>query len=459
MIHVTFKKTKSILALSCILLITSMLQSAPFVYVANLGTPPYLPYTVSVIDAATNEVIKTIDFGNNSFTFTDLDGGPAPFQIANNGKTVYISCIDLDTLTATVQLIDVASNELLSPIVLGANTRALSLATSPDENYVYLIYYYTNSGSFFLGKINTATNILESSIPIPGGVYMAIAPNGLTAYLIHTDSIEVVDLANETFAGTIYAGYDGAIFPVVSPDSAYLYISRINDPKEILQYDLSNRLIPNFIQSISYAPLGTEFRPLGLAITADGKTLYFTNIMADNYLVASFDISNPLTPVPGGYTADMYSIDTPIFLALTPDQQSLYATDRGSNHTSVYNITSPLNPTLRSSISVGVAPGPITIASSSSAPTNVSGCKTKNVFLLQTDYINKLTWSAPVSGSPAAYNIYRDAALTQLAGSSTSLEFYDHGRNPNEIYTYYITAVDSSGNQSSAASVTVTSSC
>ena len=97
------------------------------------------------------------------------------------------------------------------------------------------------------------------------------------------------------------------------------------------------------------------------------------------------------------------------------------------------------------------------------APATVSGCKTQNRFLLQTDFINNVTWTAPTSGtSPASYNIYRDPALTQwvaTVSASGPLQYYDHDRQPNQIYSYYIVSVDSNGNTSTANSVTVTSPC
>jgi hypothetical protein len=85
------------------------------------------------------------------------------------------------------------------------------------------------------------------------------------------------------------------------------------------------------------------------------------------------------------------------------------------------------------------------------------------VFLLQTDYINNITWTAPTTGTtPAAYAIYRDATLTQLVSivpANGPLQYYDHDRNPNVTYTYYIVSVDANGNQSAPVSVTVTQNC
>ncbi len=96
-------------------------------------------------------------------------------------------------------------------------------------------------------------------------------------------------------------------------------------------------------------------------------------------------------------------------------------------------------------------------------PDSVQGCKIQNVFLLQTDFINKITWTTPAYGdAPIAYNIYRDEALTELIATipaNDPLQYYDHNRQPNVVYSYYIVSVDAYGNISTAISVTVTQCC
>jgi hypothetical protein len=96
-------------------------------------------------------------------------------------------------------------------------------------------------------------------------------------------------------------------------------------------------------------------------------------------------------------------------------------------------------------------------------PDSVSGCKAKNIFLLQIDLINNITWTAPTTGdAPVQYQIYRDEELTELVATVPAngpLQYYDHSRQPNVIYSYYIVSVDANGNVSTANSVTVTQAC
>jgi YVTN family beta-propeller protein len=437
------------IALFILILGIHIVHCSPFVYVANHGSN-----NVSVIDAATNGVIKTIDLGSNQ----PAQGGQ--IAITPDGKTVYVPCYD--GTTGTVQRIDVASNTLLTPITIGSGEIPNSIAITPNGLYGYVTY---NVGGYgFVARINIAANAVDNTISgFATATLITITPNGLTAYVnVGSATFVPMNLMNDmpNFPGVVS---NTLIFQTIaSPDNHYLYVCERDSsgyPGAISQFNISNPLSPVLLQSISVPSL-TPFAPFGLAITTDGNTLYFAS--GDTTpAIGAIDISNPASPVVDTIIQTA-SGTWPFAIALTPDQKSLYVTSYTTDQTFAFNVSSALNPTFNTAITVGTQPFGIVVAPSNSAPTNVSGCKTKNVFLFQTDYINKLTWSTPANGTPAAYNIYRDAALTDLAGTvsaSDPLQFYDHNRNPSVIYSYYITSVDGSGNESDAASMTVTSSC
>ena len=88
----------------------------------------------------------------------------------------------------------------------------------------------------------------------------------------------------------------------------------------------------------------------------------------------------------------------------------------------------------------------------------VTGNPHKKDGSMQTDLINLITWSSSTTGTPVTYNLYRDPALTYLIGTipaTSPLQFYDHNRWPNVMYSYYIIAIDSDGNQSPVSSVSI----
>ncbi len=89
-------------------------------------------------------------------------------------------------------------------------------------------------------------------------------------------------------------------------------------------------------------------------------------------------------------------------------------------------------------------------------PTNVHGFQRVNTFATQKEYINILTWNAPLQGTPiVAYRIYRDKHLIAVISSDEYLHFKDHNRKKGKTYTYYIVSVDQFGNLSAPAIVII----
>ncbi len=92
-------------------------------------------------------------------------------------------------------------------------------------------------------------------------------------------------------------------------------------------------------------------------------------------------------------------------------------------------------------------------------PTDLRARQVANKFATQTDLINIITWDRPIAGpTPAAYYIYRNASLHQLAAiipAGHKLKFKDHNRKPHETYSYFIVAVDASGAQSPPVGITI----
>jgi YVTN family beta-propeller protein len=435
------------LTLCALLLSVHALYAAPFVYVADTGNS-----SVSVIDAATNAAPNTIVIPG-----TNVQNGIA---ISPDGSIAYVPCYNG---TATLQRIGTAANTLLSQITLGSATSTNFVAITPDGKFAYVT---TGTDNHVL-KVDLTTNMLVG--PVTGTfsnpAQIVIAPDGRTAYVLNSgDGAAIpIDLSNNTAQAPIVS-LTMATGLAVSPDSNYLYISDFTQTF-IQQYNIagSNNITPVLLNSIPNPYISTTFNPQALVITRNGNTLYVVNNSGIGNGIGTIDISTPLSPTP--LSTHLYLSEAPFAMAITPDNKTLYATLNIANQTIAVDISSPLTLTLKNTISTPTGPAGLAIAIAPMnllPPASVSGCKTRNVFLLQTDYINKITWSAPANSSPSSYNIYRDAALTELVATvpaSGTLQYYDHNRNSNVIYTYYITAVDSSGDQSTPANVTVTRSC
>ncbi|HSX12152.1 MAG TPA: hypothetical protein VLF61_01525, partial [Rhabdochlamydiaceae bacterium] len=86
------------------------------------------------------------------------------------------------------------------------------------------------------------------------------------------------------------------------------------------------------------------------------------------------------------------------------------------------------------------------------------GSQVNNRFLTQSDLVNVLLWEPPNHFTPVTYTIFRNAALTDIAGvvPASTLSFVDHNRRKKQFYTYYLVATNAQGNTMNLGSITVT---
>jgi hypothetical protein len=89
------------------------------------------------------------------------------------------------------------------------------------------------------------------------------------------------------------------------------------------------------------------------------------------------------------------------------------------------------------------------------SPRNLQGSQVKNKFLLQTDLVNILNWGASSDSSVVNYFVFRNGVQIGTVSSSASLTYEDHNRQKGVSYTYAVTAVNGSGNQSAPLTVTI----
>jgi YVTN family beta-propeller protein len=335
-------------------------------------------------------------------------------------------------------------------------------------NYPNDIAYTTDSNSVYItagdGNVYSVTDITSSQTiatatsAIPGPVPIAIGntPNGQTAYIGSVaagNGVYYMPVPANTPVTQILATVDPNISIhaiAIAPNgrTAYAVALNVNTNDGILYViDTASNMVTDS------STIATNSYPSGIVISPDGNYLYITDRdNGDVIVIPTNNLSNITT----------FTSSDPLALAITPDSKELYVTD-GNANVSPYRV--PAGTPVTSLIPLGGFAQQFSIVISPLSllpPSSISGCKTKNVFLLQTDYINNITWTAPTSGSPAAYAIYRDATLTQLVSivpANGPLQYYDHDRNPNVTDSYYIVSVDANGNQSAPVSVTVTQNC
>lgn len=436
-----------------------------------------------------NIVVATIDVGENPAGIAITPDSLFAYVANNNNDSIpggdTVSVLNLTTNTVEQTIGDASFNEPYTVTINASGTKA----------------YVTNSNSTTVTIIDLATNTVTGTIDgFDGPSGLVITPDGSFAYVNnyggpdgvgsgHGTTVRLVNLDTNTIIGMpLTVGLAPAAL-AITPDGAFVYVINYVDGN-LGTGTIS--IIQTSDNSVQLDAIIGFSGPFAIAITPDGKYAYVTNFGSNNFTpvgttVSAVDITS------NTIIATILVGIQPAGLAITPDGTLAYA----SNYSTLYNgpgftdltaaqgtvdiIDIQSNTTIAPIIGVGLSPAAIAISPSgrfayvsnySSNTVSVialpsfrivaKGCKTKNEFLTQTDLINKLTWTVSGTALPVYYSIYRNAALTDLAGTVQAAEpfvFLDHNREPKVTYAYYIIGTNAFGMTSDPVKVTVSQNC
>lgn len=299
-------------------------------YVTNL-----LDNTVSVVNTATYDIVKTIKVGSS----------PRSIAISPDGATAYVTNTGSDTLSIinvadntvsatvpvgkgpqsvvvtpdnaklyivngkanTVSVFDAATRQIVTNVNVGKEPQEVAL--TPDGNFAYVSNYADNTVSV----INTGTNAVVTTISDkigegPSGV--AVSPDGKQAYVINFDgdSISIVDTAQNTVIGEpIKVGFS-PIRVAFDPDGRRAYISSVLN-FSVVAFDTETK------KQINAIPTFTE--PDGLVVSAKGKRV-FVAVFGRNGNERLVDVISTLT---NSRIGSVEVGDGPFAVALTPLKQ------------------------------------------------------------------------------------------------------------------------------------------
>ena len=132
---------------------------------------------LSVLDTASNTVVQTIGVGTS----------PHSVAVSPDGKQVAVVCFDSNDLF----FIDTATNQVQGSVPVGTNPQDVTYA--PDGRYVYTADVLSNTVSV----VDTETRTVTASIPTDSPTSVAVAPNGLKAYVtnLNTGTLTVLNTA------------------------------------------------------------------------------------------------------------------------------------------------------------------------------------------------------------------------------------------------------------------------
>ena len=262
--------------------------------------------TVSVIDIASNIVIKTIPVGD----------GPFSIGVSPDGNYAYVG----NRAGESISVISVSGLRVVDTIPLGATARGV--AVSPDSSRIYV----ATSNPSNLKIIQASDNSVIGDFPILSN------PQAITVH----PSGQFVYISEAAFAGavTVFNTSDNSIVSIptsgqnprglaITPDGSRLYAA-ISFTRDVDIIDTNTNTVINTIQDVT--PRQSLFCS---TISPDGETLYIANAPNGNELTVIRLSDNNVTSVP--MNGDTISVD------VTPDSDFAYVTGSDANQVFVVN--------------------------------------------------------------------------------------------------------------------------
>jgi YVTN family beta-propeller protein len=258
--------------------------------------------SVSVIDLATNAIIKNITVGKS----------PHDIKISDDQQTVYTTDID----SGTVSIINATSNTLIDQIETGDNRAVHGIAIFNDTLYVGDVY----GGKVLVIKNGQIKNEIKVGL---GPEYIEVSPDGRFLYVANLWSpISVVDIAQNKVIKEIDSGKTphGLSF---TDDGSRLFI--VNMKSNTLSVIDATRH-----EVIKTIPVGD--RPEYVALTPDERFAIVTNLGSDSISIVDAKALQVVKEIQVGS-------DAPHGIAFSADGDMAYVSNMNSSDISVINMT------------------------------------------------------------------------------------------------------------------------
>ncbi|MEO5765594.1 MAG: FG-GAP-like repeat-containing protein [Casimicrobiaceae bacterium] len=324
----------------------AVVHAGPLAFVTDAGYSG----DVSVVDTATNAVVKTIQLRDNSPVAVAVDPTGARAYVATSGQVAVI-----DVASVLVPFV----NAVVGTISAGPGFSPKCLAMSPDGTRLYVCSY----GKVYV--VDTATNAVIASIDASNGGSgylrgVAVDAAGTRAYALlqgaQATAVQVIDLATQTVSSTIHFYDPGPVSSVVlSPDGSRLYVAA----------GVFNRGEVWIADTATGTPLGrisVGVGPSGMAIERQGRRLYTANAGVGTVSVVDLASGAVVATIPVGVN--------PADLALNPPGTRAYVANAGSGTASVIDLATN---TVMTSIALPGTPAGMAIAATAPATPDVDG--------------------------------------------------------------------------------------
>ncbi len=455
-------------SLLALMLFSSYLLADPFAIVPKTDTN-----SASIVDLATLAPIADVPCGTSSIYVAVTSSGSLALVTNPGSGTNALTAIDLTTPAYTPTAINLIGSALRGIVITPGNQKAL--ISNPASNEVAVLDIPTLTFQTSIALSGTPAP-LKNSIVLATGI--TSVPNLALVANQTSSAVTPIDLSTLTALADIPVGITPVNIAVSAAQKKALVVGpgNIVVPIDLVtRSPLSPIALPSaahnvfvidslnlaFVTSISsvipidlvtLSPLSSitvGASPSWIAISSN--MAFVTNQNSDTLTPINLSTLSPLSEIAVG--------SGPTFCAIAPTTTTLLTTNFGDSNLSTIDTIALSS---GSNIAIGGRAQDIgffgfTLPSPVSSPSNFSGSQKSIKALFQKDLVNALSWAAPASGIPAFYRLYRDSSLTDLVavidGNQTS--YFDHGRKKGVVYSYFLVAVDASGNASSPSSITL----
>jgi len=384
----------------------TQLYGEPFGYFSNTTASG----TVRVVDLATNQIVATVSVGAN----------PIRSSVTNDRAFVYVPNLNSDSIS----VIDTSTNTVVATISTDLGNGPRTIAISPDDAFAYVAVSNDNE----VAVINLSTNTVIDNISVGADPRtITITPDGAFVYVTNLDSdtVSVIDTSTNTVTDTISTG-DQPFGIDVAPDGAFVYITARGDDEVEVISTATNTIVAS-------APTGDG--PIQVAVSPDGTVAYAVNSAPASYNVSVIDTATNTN------IATIAIGDGPIGVAFSPNGENAYIGERFNNSVSVIEVSSHTvvdQIALTGTNSWVGTPAPL---SPNPPPETMSafGVQKNNVFLTQIDIYNVIQWTG-LSAPPEEYQIIRNGVLLQTVSGQRKTIYEDHNVKKNQRNTYTVKA-------------------
>lgn len=277
-------------------------QKGPYAYIAHQADTPPLSGNLSVIDTSTNQLAASVKVGVY----------PAGVVVSPDETKVYVA----NAGSNTISVVDALTNTVAATIDVGQSPYGVAISSAGTRLYV------ANAASHTLSEIDAISMKVLRTIPVgktPHGV--AVNRTGSHVFVSNNadNTLTVIDVATGTaLANAIPVG--------LQPEGVAVF----GNKAFVANHGSNSLTIIDTANGYTATSIAIGKKPLGLAVTPNGKQVYAVNYGDRTVSVVDVETAKLVNTIAVGIL--------PSFVAFDPAGILAYVTNQGENTVSVIDV-------------------------------------------------------------------------------------------------------------------------